>query len=161
MPLWNPEEHQAFVRRLLSSSRAVFAVAAHFHVKGATVEIPALAISPAAAENVNHTDSGDLFVTLQSRDCLQIKHRKREFTCAHDWPDPHVFVSNVGAVDRVNNVSAYWIVNKPLTHAAVIRKRTKLFWYKHENQPSNVVQRERVYCCPLRHIEFIKLEELP
>lgn len=160
-PLWNTEQHGQFVDRLKGSSEAVFAVAYHHLRRGRTVEIPPLSISPGASENIAHTDGGDLFVTTLkgTRYRIEIKHRKRPFTSLIDWPDPHIFVSNVGAVERAaGEVHAYIIVNLPLTHAAVISQSSKGHWYVIERKPSNTDVAEKVYCCPRELVGFIRLD---
>lgn len=137
---------------------AVFTFAAYLHSNGYTVEIPPVISSPDPSSNTSYTDSGDLFIIHPGeRRRLEVKHRQRDFTCAGDWPDPHIFVSNEGMVNRSGEISAYIILNKPLTHALVIKSSTRPYWYLWDNQPSNTEYPERVYCCPIGYTKWVSL----
>jgi hypothetical protein len=149
------------LQRLKASSDAVFAVARYQHNRGRGVEIPPLRLAPSAAVNMKYLDGGDLFILTDDRRLrVEVKHRQRHFSSAEDWPDPHVFVSNVPAVDRNGVVYAYAVVSIDFAHAAVIYGSTKPTWYIVERVPSNTGVAEQVYCCPMEKVEFIKLNEV-
>ena len=161
-PLWNSEEQRQFIGRLKGSSAAVFAVAMYHHKRGRTVEIPPLYVSENAADNVNNADNGDLFILgnglrwrTEVKGLLQPRYH---FTCADDFPMPHLFFSSESQVKRHNgNVHAYVVCNPKLTHAAVVRRSSSQHWYTVECKVTTANVPITNFCCPLQYAEFIQL----
>lgn len=159
-PLWSDEQHQAFLGRLTGSSRAVFAFGMHLHKLGWRIEIAPLVKSPNPGSNIAHVDSGDLFVlTPGKRTRFEVKGLlKTDFTSEADWPYPHLFFSNAPAVKRANGkVFAYVVLNRRLTHGALVRRTTHESWYEQPCIPSNTGIREVNCCCPKHLVEWFEL----
>jgi len=158
-PLWNDEQHQGFLGRLTGSSAAVFAFGLHLHRRDFRIEIAPVIRSPNAASNVNFVDSGDLFIlTPGKRTRFEVKGIRTDFTCRKNWPYPHLFFSNAPAVKRANGkVFAYVVINRRLTHGALVRRTTHESWYEQPCIPSNTGIREVNCCCPLQLVEWFEL----
>lgn len=141
-------QHERFLERLMGSIPSVLVVAGMQIAKGRTVEIPGIRLAQSAAEAEYYVDGGDLFVLVRHR--FEVKHLGKNFSCADDWPHPHVFVSNVAN----GEVIAYVSVSHDLKHAAIIERATRPIWYVVDGLCRNTGNVERNYACPIDHVIF-------
>jgi hypothetical protein len=146
------EQHQRFLERLAASSHAVFVVAQLQHAKGRTIEIPRTRFAPSAADAEDYVDGGDLIVVMRRR--IEVKHLGVNFSSLDDWPFSQVFVSNVAAVDRADDVLAYVSVSHDFGCAAIVSHQTRRHWYVVEAFAKNTGNVERYYACPLELATF-------
>lgn len=153
------DQHTKFLSRLDKSRAAVFKVAEYLSKAGFTVTIPAIKFAPTAKDHKDYVDEGDIIaVRGVDRHKVEVKHIDTDFKDLATWPHPVVFVSNVGTVDRAGDtVSAYVIVNKPMTHIGIIWTTTKPKWSIKDVYAKNTGNMERNYCCSPDLVDFREL----
>ena len=117
---------KVFRDRFERSRIAVFKVAEYLHrVHKFTVTIPAMHLAPDTASMDDYLDDGDILVTDGNNAALtvEVKQKRRDFTCLLDYPFPTMMIANTRHVDRVR-AHAYFICNKDLTYAFHIYRAT-------------------------------------
>lgn len=132
------EEQGSYPERLAAPSRAMLALAEHFHRKGVAVDIPRLKDDP---ENVMKV--GNQMILVRSL--------RQNFSGIADWPyhKGFMFVANRKAtVDEAGDrIGAFAAVSGDLKCAAVVRLKTREHWTTEYG----------TYACPLQYVEWIKL----
>lgn len=152
-------QYSRFINRLDKSRPAVFRVAEYLHKSGFTVTIPAIHFTPSAERHAEFLDDGDIFAEKNNeKHRIEVKHIDTDFHDLESWPYKITLVSNVKTVERANNsVTAYIIVNKPMTHIGIIWKKTKEKWTTIELLAKNTGNTEKFYCCDPKLLDFRKL----
>lgn len=148
---------QDFIDAFEGSKSAVEKVLAWAKGKNLDVAIKESRLRPDFDHRVEYADEGD----LEIRKRIEVKHRKLKFTSAEDYPFSTVFVDEAYKVDRypIETLSSYVIVNKPMTHAAIVLAGTREHWFiERRYDPTNGDMRN-FYVCPVRFTKFISLEE--
>lgn len=157
------ENHEKFLSLLEGSAASVWRVAYWLWGKGYEVRIMPVSKAPTAADWKQHSDSGDLFVRMAPIDDwmrTEVKHRQLNFTNREDFKMPDMFVCSKHSYDRANpKPYAYVVLNKAMTHAAIIATETCDHWTTREVADSNFKNgyRQVKYCCPTEKIHFIEL----
>jgi hypothetical protein len=153
----NEQNHQDILVNVEKSKSGVQRVAAWLNDKGYTVTVPPMVVVQSSYEDrMNHIDNGDLF--LHQR--MEVKVRSIDFTCAQDYPfKDGIYVCAQHSYDNAKpKPHSYIILNKNMTHAAIIMGDTKNLWtvknvkdsrYKDFTQP--------IYSCPVSAVKFTKL----
>lgn len=102
-----------------------------------------------------HKRVGDKTVDLR----VEIKRRSIVFTGVHDFLFDTLIVDEVYKVDRVdmNQVAAYFSVNKAGTHIAYIDPQTKDKWVVETRFDSQRNRNATFYGCPKELVAFAKL----
>lgn len=149
------ERHQRFIERLDRSRPSMFRAAEWLHRKGYSVSIPAIQYCPPDEDPEKYFDTGDLFIEKGGKKYrVEVKHSGYDFTDLASWKFKSMIVSNKAAVERNTDSIAYIIVNKPMTHLAIIWTKTKKRWFVKEWFASNTKKYEQFYNCPKDHIDF-------
>jgi len=153
------ENHEAFIKRLENSSAAVFRVAEWIYAQGWSVKIPAIRYAPYGSNPLDYVDDGDIYMQRDGDwERIDVKHLTTDFTDITDWPYNKTIVSSQIPVDRANPPSkAYIIVNKAITHAAIVWRATRKHWYVEELYATNYKRNENFYICPNEYVEFRKI----
>lgn len=152
-----PEERwKSFGERYDKSFSAIFKVAEFLHTKrGFTVEIPRAQKAPNREMADSYKDQGDIIVHRPS--FIEVKHNKFHFTSAKDFPYADLIIANKKSVERNWKSYAYFLVNKDMTYAAMVKTSTKDQWYIKEILDKERNSLEEKYMCPLSVAEFIEL----
>lgn len=142
--------------RIARNSRAVFAMAGHFHAKGATVDdaehMKPLSNPPRAA----HLDRSEVIIINGKR--VAVKALDNNFQDENDWPWRQQFYV-CGQEDHERNpCSLYVQVSADCRHAAIVTGSTRTKWFPVERSPTGGDSREGFQVCPLEHVKFIKIE---
>jgi len=122
--------HKKFLEHLTASTPAVSVVAKHLNNCGFHVEIPAIRKAPEHDDWKDYADEGDISAVLDGvKYRVEVKGSSRNFTCAEDWPYPVFFICAKHAYDNASpKPDVFYIVNKSLTHAAVIGTMYRIGW---------------------------------
>jgi len=147
-----------FLRDLQGSDAAVQAVAGWLSSRGHVVRVPEKRVRPTAAERFNYSDAGDLVIDKR----VEVKGRGLDFTCANDFPFGTIFVSEKYRIERLGrNLELVVLVNRALSHAAVIHVPTARRAFTYERRFDAKQGRECVFvCCPKDAATFVPLERL-
>ena len=160
MSLAERQAHERFLKRLDGSRPATFRVAEWLHKAGYSINIPAIRYRKFEDKIEDFVDSGDIFVEKDGEKYrVEVKHSGYDFTCAKDWPFPTMFVSNKAAVERNTDVSCYIIINQPMTHLALIWKKTKEHWFVKPAFAKNTQKTEYFYTCPIDNVDFRSIND--
>lgn len=116
--------------KLKRSNDAVWAVAKYMHSFTYTITIPALNIAKDLSEYKKFTDDGDIILHRDGRkEKIEVKHQTWDWTSHTDIPWPEIIVCAKKSYDRHSEKpSAYFLVNKQLSHALVIPTSTYHSW---------------------------------
>lgn len=125
-----PEAWDNYTTMLKKSSKAVWAVAQYIHSKGVTVTVPAVFIAPSKEHYNSYIDQGDIIIHRDnSKETIEVKHQSWDWTRHEDIPWDEIIVCARKSYDRhTQKPSAYFLVNKQLTHALVIPTSTHDQW---------------------------------
>jgi len=159
----DPDRHDKFIRRLDSSRPSVFRVAEWLHRKGYDIGIPAIKYCPPGGKPEDFFDTGDLFTRKDGKKYrFEVKHSSFNFTSAKDWPvkEKTMLVSNKSAVERENGkATAFVIVNKPMTHVAIIWRHTRKHWFPDRKFAKNTQKWEDFYSIKTEHVDFRSMSD--
>ena len=147
-----------FINSLRGSKPAVRMMAGYFAERGHDVEEPATSESPRREDWAKQVDRGDLFVNGQR---VEVKHwPERTFTCARDFPFKRLMICNKLSWNRADpKPVAYYIVNAPMTHAAIVLPKTRPHWELKtwvDKRYVGVLDQE-CYTVGLEHVIFTEL----
>lgn len=143
------DEESRFRRELDRSWEAVQAVAWHYRGLGYRVAIPDPRLRPSRGDRAGYGDEYDLEVEGRWR--FEVKWRGLDFTCAEDFPYLTMMVDRAEKVARVvKRLAGYLMVNRGLSHAALIRAATRPQWVERETLDRIKGYRLRVLECPMR-----------
>lgn len=153
----SPDERwESFGERYDKSFSAIFRVAEFLHGKrNLSVEIPKAQKAPNKEVADSYKDFGDIIIHRPNY--VEVKHNTFHFTSAEDFPYQEIIVANKKAVDRNWKAYAYFIVNKNMTHAAIIKTNTKDQWIIRDIPDRERGTIETKYMCPKHLAEFVKL----
>jgi hypothetical protein len=156
--IMNSDEHwESFGKRYDKSFDAIFKVAQFLHgTHGLSVEVPKAQKAPNRHVADSYKDFGDIIIHRPQY--VEVKHKTYHFTCAEDFPFRDIIVANKKAVDRNWKAYAYFIVNKAMTHAAIIKTSTKDQWYIKEILDKERNSNEEKYMCPIHLAKFVELK---
>jgi len=127
---FTPEAWDNYKRNLKKSNDAVWAVARYIHEFTYTVTVPALRIAKDLSEYKQFTDDGDIILHRNgNEEKIEVKHQSWNWTEHKDIPWKQIIVCAKKSYDRHNvKPSAYFLVNKQLTHSLVIPTKTYHTW---------------------------------
>lgn len=146
---------EIFTKRFLASREAVFKVAEYLNrEKNCSVLIPPMRLAPDPDFADDYKDNGDIIVN--GKHIIEVKGRKLDFTDRDDFPWRELIVANVESADRYN-AFAYFIVNRKLSCAAIIKTSTKKFWIKKIVYEEEKETFEEKYLCNKDLVEFVAL----
>tara|TARA_B100000902_G_scaffold393892_1_gene449056 strand:- start:108 stop:587 length:480 start_codon:yes stop_codon:yes gene_type:complete len=153
--------HKNFLDRLENSKPAVFKVGSFIKSKGYKIDIPKTECAPNASEHEKYADKGDLTYYgkyTNSKNRIEVKHLGVQFTNSNDWVyGKHFFVCAKHSYDNaVPKPSCYFILNKSLTHFAIVKCETVKHWTTQMKQDKERNSPETFYKCPLNMIYFGK-----
>jgi hypothetical protein len=155
------EQHNKFLTRLDKSRAAVFRVAEWISCKGFSVTIPSISFAPDASKHMEHIDDGDIFITRAGREKVErveVKHVDIDFDCRADWPYPVMFISSKDVVDRADPKPLFYIVvNKEMTHGAIIYYSSKDAWTVETRRMKNTGNMETKYAIDPDLPKFVDL----
>jgi hypothetical protein len=163
MSIEEREAHKRFLKRLDGSRPAMFRVAEWLHKKGYDVGIPAIRYRKFEDKIEDFVDSGDVFARKDGKKYrFEIKHISYDFTSAEDWPvkQKTMLVSNKAAVERENGkATAFVVVNKPMTHVAIIWRHTRKHWFPDRKFATNTQRWEDFYSIKTEHVDFRSMSD--
>jgi hypothetical protein len=149
-----------FAKVLMASDPAVRKVGRYFDEIGYQVIIHELKLAPSFKERKQYSDGGrDLEISINGEtwEVVNAKWRDLQFTCADDFPFDTCFL---GKDINTANVDFFALVNKPMTHFALISKNTKPYWIQTKVKHQWRDYMESIYECPKYYADFISLEGL-
>lgn len=156
-------EEERFRAFVIASWDRVFKAARYFHSRGGlAVRIGPLMIRPENGRVEDYGDDHDLAIQSKGSDKwwrIEVKGRELNFTCADDYPFQTIFLDRSKKAD-VAEPHAYFILNKAMTHAAIIKTSTKAQWGEPrmiEDNTKLVAYAYPVYECPKHLAEFVVL----
>ena len=125
-----PEAWDDYQRKLRKSNDAVWVVARYMHKFTYSVTVPALKIAKDLSEYKKFTDDGDIVLHRDGKDeKVEVKHQSWDWTEHRDIPWDQIIVCAKKSYDRHSvKPSAYFLVNKQLTHSLVIPTSTYDSW---------------------------------
>lgn len=119
--------------------------------------------APTASDWEKHSDGGDLFVRMAPIDDwlrTEVKHRQLDFTDRDSFKYPDMMVCSKHSFDRADpKPYAYVMLNKAMTHAAIISTESLEFWTVKEYGDKNFGNgyKQLKYMCPKERIHFVEL----
>jgi hypothetical protein len=158
--------HKHFLSVLGSSIAPVLLIAGHFVKKGWLATIPGIKSAPSARVWKDYADNGDLFVrgplhSVSQR--IEVKRRSINFTGEHDWPYGDKFiVCSKQSFDRAERKpEAYYILNRDMTHVAIVRVDSFPSWTVEKRKDSRRNSGlEEFYFCPIDLVKWKRLDEI-
>jgi hypothetical protein len=155
----NEKEWAVFSKRFNASRAAIFRVAEFLHrERGLSVCIPRMELAPNVQSSASYSDKGDIYVYTSSKKkfIVDVKHKQVDFTCAEDYPFSDIMVVGLASAVRLT-AYAYFIVNRDMTHAFVVKGDTKNQWTIENFPDKERGDREEKYMCSKTLGEFVKL----
>lgn len=153
----NELNHQDILENVRKSKNGVSRVAEWFNTKGYAVTLPPAPVTDSPyKDRMKFVDSGDLFIHQR----IEVKVRDLEFTSPQDYPfKDGVYVCAQHSFDNaVPKPYAYILLNKSMTHAAIVMASSRSTWDIREVRDSryrDFVQ--PTFVCPLSEVHFVKL----
>ena len=86
----------------------------------------------------------------------EAKRRNFHFTSAEDYPYKTICVDVAHKIEK-NPAYAYFIVNKPGTHMAILMHNSKNLWIVEEKYDSRIKRTRRYYFAPVKCAKFVKI----
>ena len=148
-----------FVDRFKDSHDAVAKVAEYIRrEKKLVVTIPESKLAPNIYKALDYLDNGDIVchTVNGSEHIIEVKRNSIHFTCEEDYPKNNLIINEVAKADRIN-AFAYFIVNKDLSYACIVKGSTKDQWFIKSVYDSQQKITYDAYFCPLHLGEFVKL----
>ena len=154
-----PEErdNRKVIQHVRKSQDDVWRVARWFSEKGYEVRIPPTSYAKNYQDRLNHQDKGDLYVTFQKEERVEVKGLSRQFTCKDDWPMGNIaIVCAKHSFDHANPKPFFYILlSADKVHAMFIRSDTKEHWEEKEYTDKRYESMRQVfYVCPIQYIKF-------
>ena len=154
-----PEErdNRKVIQHVRKSQDDVWRVARWFSEKGYEVRIPPTSYAKNYQDRLNHQDKGDLYVTFQKEERVEVKGLSRQFTCKDDWPMGNIaIVCAKHSFDHADPKPFFYVLlSADKVHAMFIRSDTKEHWEVREYTDKRYESmRQRFYVCPLQYIKF-------
>ena len=145
-----------FLSALQDSQTAVDTVAAFLAAKGASVTVQPVKVRPTFEQRFDYQDNGDIHITQR----IEVKQKQTDFTCLDDFPFPTIITDAVYKVDAIpwGNLHSYVIVNRALTHAALVPAVTRKHWEPIRVWDSKEREHRSYYVCPKHLATFFQLE---
>jgi hypothetical protein len=151
------EIHRQVMQGVEASQEAVWRIARQLN-SSSHVTVNSSRLAPNRAAAGAFADSGDLFMKVR----LEVKHLSADFTSARDWPFGSKFiVTSKSAHDKAWPVPArYLIVNRQMTHVAVVRVADRERWTVEKRRDKVSGELKDFYFSPLDSVKFCAIEEL-
>ena len=145
-----------FRKALAASTDSVFHAAKWLQkAYGCTVRISPPPVDPETKQPIFERDAGDIVVTFER--VVEVKHRPSlEFTSAEDYPFNTIMVANVEPSD-LHQIHMWVILNKNMTHAAVIKGKDKKHFIKENVYCWPTKKYELKYMCPKEFVQFVDI----
>jgi len=141
-----------FAADLAASGDAVWHVAKWLQDRGHHVIVRAVRVRPTPEAALEYSDAGDLEILQR----VEVARRGFEFTNAADYPFETVFVDNAHSFDGANpKPFAYVLLNRSMTHAAIVDGRTCKHWRKTSVSSKGLPR--TLYECPLELVTFTRI----
>lgn len=121
------------------------------------MRIPPTSYAKNYQDRLNHQDKGDLYVTFQKEERVEVKGLSRQFTCKDDWPMGNIaIVCAKHSFDHANPKPFFYILlSADKVHAMFIRSDTKEHWEEKEYTDKRYESMRQVfYVCPIQYIKF-------
>lgn len=153
----NELNHQDILANVERSKGGVRMVADWLNTKGYTVSVPPMNVTQSAyKDRMKFVDSGDLFIHQR----IEVKVRDLDFTTHLDYPfKDGIYVCAQHSFDNAEpKPYAYILLNRAMTHAAIVMSTTRSKWQVREVRDSryrDFVQ--PTFVCPLSEVHFVKL----
>lgn len=149
--------HRQVMAGVEASQEAVWRVARQLNISS-HVQVNTSRLAPSRAAAGGFADTGDLFLTSR----IEVKHLTADFTCAQDWPFGSKFiVTSKSAHDKAWPVPRrYLIVNKRMTHVAVVKVADFLSWTVEQRRDKVSGELKDFYFSPLDRVRFCAMGEL-
>ena len=141
-----------FVEDLLKSDKAVWSVARHLRLRGATITLPPITIRGDDEDISDCSDHGDMTVTWRGRDYLvEVKHRPDlTFRRLSDFPYPTIIVDTQHHWEALEvKPHSYYVCNADLTGAVVVTSATADRWVPVEKWDTKRNRARKFLECPL------------
>jgi len=149
--------HAAFNERLDDSHPAVERIADWMSSLGKPVKIQPTKKADNFLDAQRLRDDGDIKI-LSTGEMIEVKHQTTVWTDEKSYPYSSIIVSNKNSVDKNRgNVVVYIILNKDMTHAAMVPFATSEHWFLKKKKPGNTGVYEMFYLCPLEYVQFVEL----
>ena len=145
-----------FLAALSDSQAAVDTVAAFLAKHGATVAVQPVKVRPTFEQRFEYQDSGDIHITQR----IEVKQKQTDFTCSDDFPFETIITDAVYKVDTIpwGQLHSYVIVNRDMTHAALVPSQTRKHWTPMRVWDSKEREHRSYYTCPKSLATFFTLE---
>ena len=150
-------DNRKVIQHVRKSQDDVWRVARWFSEKGYEVRIPPTSYAKNYQDRLNHQDKGDLYVTFQKEERVEVKGLSRQFTCKDDWPMGNIaIVCAKHSFDHANPKPFFYILlSADKVHAMFIRSDTKEHWEEKEYTDKRYESMRQVfYVCPIQYIKF-------
>lgn len=148
-----------FLQNLKRSQAAVNCIGSYLADLGAEVFVRPLRIRPERNQWQDYSDEGDIEIRLK----VEVKHRTLDFTNVDDYPYPTVLINAARLIDSVpsEQLYAYYIVNKAITHAIVIKPDTRKHWLKTVKRDKRYEGNQEVefYEIDKRLVKFVRIAD--
>ena len=142
---------------LITKARDVsFIVAEALAQRGHRVRVIPNTVRPSFAERWEHTDSGDLEVTLR----VEVKHVRINFHSRESFPYDSLIVDEAYKVEKQHELPLYGYaqVNASLTGCLIIPMWTRDAWYKEHRFDKQENARRLFYFCPKDRTHYLPLK---
>lgn len=150
-------DNRKVIQHVRKSQDDVWRIARWFSEKGYEVRIPPTSYAKNYQDRLNHQDKGDLYVTFQKEERVEVKGLSRQFTCKDDWPMGNIaIVCAKHSFDHANPKPFFYILlSADKVHAMFIRSDTKEHWEEKEYTDKRYESMRQVfYVCPIQYIKF-------
>ena len=157
MQSFEERDNRKVIQHVRKSQDDVWRVARWFSEKGYEVRIPPTSYAKTYQDRLNHQDKGDLYVTFQKEERVEVKGLSRQFTCKDDWPMGNIaIVCAKHSFDHANPKPFFYILlSADKVHAMFIRSDTKEHWEEKEYTDKRYESMRQVfYVCPIQYIKF-------
>jgi len=126
----NDENWKRYKSHISKSSSAVWAVAKYIHSLDISVTVNKTEVAPSKEEYYDYVDDGDIIAHTSSGDkIIEVKNVSLEFESHEDFIYDTFIVCAKRAFDRHETKPyAYFLVNKNMTHAMIVKSETKDSW---------------------------------
>jgi|TARA_R110000744_G_scaffold27083_7_gene66309 hypothetical protein len=159
MSVITKEAWDDYVKNLSKSSGAVWRVAMYLHAFKYTVTIPALHIAKDLSEYKSKIDDCDLILHRDGKsEKIEVKHQSWEWTSHKDIPWKSIIVCAKKSYDRhEDKPSAYFLVNKQLTHSILVPTTTHEDWWAKDIHDKKKDWIQTMYMTNPNQHQFIEL----
>ena len=154
-----PQAWENYTTKLKESSKAVWKVAQYLHSFKYTVTVPAVHIAGSPEEYADYIDEGDIILHRKNiNDIIEVKHQSWDWTSHSDIPWAEIIVCAKKSFDRhTQKPSAYFLVNKQLSHALVIQTENCGEWTVKDIHDKKKDWIQTMYMITPSNYQFIQL----